>query len=121
MAKKNAIVRSLPSVETLGCTSVICSDKTGTLTTNQMSVSKMFIVDRVTGDDIKFTEFTITGSTYEPTGQVFHNGQQINCSSGDYEALTELSTICAMCNDSAVDYNEVCFELGGTLITSSNI
>ncbi|XP_025416384.1 calcium-transporting ATPase sarcoplasmic/endoplasmic reticulum type isoform X3 [Sipha flava] len=104
MAKKNAIVRSLPSVETLGCTSVICSDKTGTLTTNQMSVSRMFIFENVEGNDSSFTEFEITGSTYEPIGDVFLNGQKIKTS--DYEALNELGTICVMCNDSAIDFNE---------------
>merc|ERR1711931_228438 len=62
MAKKNAIVRSLPSVETLGCTSVICSDKTGTLTTNMMSVCKMFTF----ADEKDLDEFEISGSTYEP-------------------------------------------------------
>uniref|UniRef100_A0AAQ4RY18 Calcium-transporting ATPase n=1 Tax=Gasterosteus aculeatus aculeatus TaxID=481459 RepID=A0AAQ4RY18_GASAC len=79
MAKKNAIVRSLPSVETLGCTSVICSDKTGTLTTNQMCVTKMFVIDKVDGD---------------------------NVSLGQYDGLVELATICALCNDSSLDYNE---------------
>ncbi|KAJ1358402.1 hypothetical protein KIN20_016818 [Parelaphostrongylus tenuis] len=84
MAKKNAIVRSLPSVETLGCTSVICSDKTGTLTTNQMSVSKMFIAESASNDNITFNEFTITGSTYEPSGKVYFDGKEVNCAAVDY-------------------------------------
>uniref|UniRef100_A0A4W5QGA3 Calcium-transporting ATPase n=1 Tax=Hucho hucho TaxID=62062 RepID=A0A4W5QGA3_9TELE len=104
MAKKNAIVRSLPSVETLGCTSVICSDKTGTLTTNQMSVCKMFVVDKVEDSSCAVHEFSITGSTYAPEGQVLKGDKVVQC--GDYDGLLELATVCSMCNDSSLDYNE---------------
>ncbi|KTG41362.1 hypothetical protein cypCar_00035479 [Cyprinus carpio] len=85
MAKKNAIVRSLPSVETLGCTSVICSDKTGTLTTNQMSVCRMFIMEKAEGE--KFLDNRVVKSS-------------------QYDGLVELATICALCNDSSLDFNE---------------
>ncbi|XP_072792471.1 sarcoplasmic/endoplasmic reticulum calcium ATPase 1 [Taeniopygia guttata] len=104
MAKKNAIVRSLPSVETLGCTSVICSDKTGTLTTNQMSVCKMFIMDKVEGDVCSLSEFSITGSTYAPEGEVLKQERPVKA--GQFDGLVELATICALCNDSSLDYNE---------------
>ncbi|CAF1123603.1 unnamed protein product [Adineta steineri] len=104
MAKKNAIVRSLPSVETLGCTSVICSDKTGTLTTNQMSVCRMFIFNKATGKDIQIDQFEITGSTYEPKGDIIFEGAKYNCT--DRSGLVELAECAALCNDSALDYNE---------------
>ncbi|XP_028843194.1 sarcoplasmic/endoplasmic reticulum calcium ATPase 1 isoform X2 [Denticeps clupeoides] len=104
MAKKNAIVRSLPSVETLGCTSVICSDKTGTLTTNQMCVTKMFIIDKIDGDHVTLDQFDISGSKYTPEGEVTKGGGQVKC--GQYDGLVELATICALCNDSSLDYNE---------------
>ncbi|XP_006806851.1 sarcoplasmic/endoplasmic reticulum calcium ATPase 3 [Neolamprologus brichardi] len=104
MAKKNAIVRSLPSVETLGCTSVICSDKTGTLTTNQMSVCRMFILDKVEDSSCSLHEFSITGSTYAPEGQILKDNKPVQC--GDYDGLVELATVCSMCNDSSLDYNE---------------
>merc|ERR1712002_675933 len=100
MAAKNAIIRSLPSVETLGCTSVICSDKTGTLTTNMMSVCKMFTF----ADENNFEEFEISGSTYEPVGDIFNGGKKVK--GADFVALEEMATISIMCNDSALDYND---------------
>ncbi|XP_065054226.1 sarcoplasmic/endoplasmic reticulum calcium ATPase 1-like [Rhopilema esculentum] len=113
MAKKNAIVRSLPSVETLGCTSVICSDKTGTLTTNQMSISKLFVVDDLDNGAAKFANFDVSGTTYEPIGSVTINDAPVGIQ--QYPALEELATICSLCNDSGVDYNESkkCYEKVG--------
>ncbi|XP_004416020.1 PREDICTED: sarcoplasmic/endoplasmic reticulum calcium ATPase 3 isoform X1 [Odobenus rosmarus divergens] len=104
MARKNAIVRSLPSVETLGCTSVICSDKTGTLTTNQMSVCRMFVVAEAEAGSCHLHEFTVSGTTYAPEGEVRQAEQLVHC--GQFDGLVELATICALCNDSALDYNE---------------
>ncbi|XP_077924149.1 sarcoplasmic/endoplasmic reticulum calcium ATPase 3 isoform X3 [Halichoerus grypus] len=104
MARKNAIVRSLPSVETLGCTSVICSDKTGTLTTNQMSVCRMFVVAEAEAGSCRLHEFTVSGTTYAPEGEVRRAEQPVHC--GQFDGLVELATICALCNDSALDYNE---------------
>merc|ERR1712223_1003881 len=100
MAAKNAIIRSLPSVETLGCTSVICSDKTGTLTTNMMSVCKMFTF----ADEKNFEEFEISGSTYEPVGDIFNNGKKVK--GADFVALEEMATVSIVCNDSALDFND---------------
>lgn len=102
MAQKNAIVRNLPSVETLGSTNVICSDKTGTLTTNQMSISKFLIVDAQTGAP---KEFVVEGSTFSPYGSIRSvNGKD---ASDDLrsEPVQRLAEISAICNDAKIVYN----------------
>merc|ERR1712032_361521 len=82
-----------PSVETLGCTSVICSDKTGTLTTNQMSVCKMFIFSQVEANTIKTTQFDITGGTYAPEGELLLNSKPAKAS--DHLVLRKWSPLLA--------------------------
>ncbi|KAH7425777.1 hypothetical protein KP509_11G070200 [Ceratopteris richardii] len=91
MAQKNAIVRKLPSVETLGCTTVICSDKTGTLTTDQMSVMEMVVFGGNVGS---FRDFFVEGTTYDPTvGKI----SGLHDLSSNHESLAEVASIC---NDS---------------------
>ncbi|KAG0003015.1 hypothetical protein BGZ79_001865 [Entomortierella chlamydospora] len=103
MAKKNAIVRSLPSVETLGCTSVICSDKTGTLTTNQMSVARVLVVDNKAGN---VAEYQVQGSSFSPIGDVLDaDGRAITSLSSVSQTLNELAQICSICNNSTISYN----------------
>ncbi|XVE95043.1 hypothetical protein REPUB_Repub02eG0062200 [Reevesia pubescens] len=104
MARLNAIVRSLPSVETLGCTTVICSDKTGTLTTNMMSVSKICVVNSVQNGPA-IAEFGVSGTTYAPEGFIFDStGIQLDLPA-QLPCLLHMAMCSALCNESLLQYN----------------
>ncbi|KAG6143172.1 hypothetical protein E4U38_004568 [Claviceps purpurea] len=102
MAAKNAVVRSLPSVETLGSCSVICSDKTGTLTTNQMSVNKIVYLNEA-GSDL--TELDIEGTTFSPRGSIFANGKPVVDIASSSDTVRQMTEVAAICNDAYLAYD----------------
>jgi magnesium-transporting ATPase (P-type) len=89
MASRNALIKRLSAVETLGCTSVICTDKTGTLTQNEMTVRHLWLSGR---------SLTVTGAGYTPEGQVIENGQPVPEDSD----LHQLLVAGGLCNNARV-------------------
>ena len=87
MADRKAIVKNLLSVETLGSTTVICSDKTGTLTQNEMTITKVFTNDE---------EYEVEGSGYKPEGNIRNSNKEVL---EDDDQIKLLMTIASLCND----------------------
>ncbi len=96
MAKRSVIIRKLQAVDTLGSATVICTDKTGTLTTNQMTAKKIFA-------DKKTIE--ITGVGYEPTGRFEQAGTPIDLK--DSKTFTQLFYAAVLCNDSRLRRHQI--------------
>ncbi|MBE3116274.1 HAD-IC family P-type ATPase, partial [Candidatus Bathyarchaeota archaeon] len=90
MAKVNTIVKRLPAVETLGCTSVICSDKTGTMTKGEMTVRRVYVNN---------SSLKVTGIGYDPEGEFQSEEKRIVPD----ENLKTLLKVASLCNDSALE------------------
>jgi len=95
MAHRNAIVRRLPAIETLGAVSVICTDKTGTLTRNEMMVASV---------EAGGKSFVLEGAGYEPDGAIRLDGEPVAADA--HEVLGEIGRAAALCNDAALVQRE---------------
>ncbi|WP_151734765.1 calcium-translocating P-type ATPase, SERCA-type [Paenibacillus tengchongensis] len=91
MIKRKAIVRKLPSVETLGCASVICSDKTGTLTQNKMTVTQVWAAGR---------SLEVTGEGYAPFGQILDKNKPVDLKTD--QNLRRLLQVGALCSNAEI-------------------
>ena len=100
MVERKAIVKNLVSVETLGSTTAICSDKTGTLTQNEMTITKVFT---------DFKEFDVEGSGYTPEGNIKLDGETIE----DHEQIKLLMTIASFSNDANLIEKDGLYEITG--------
>ncbi len=91
LAKRKATMRRMSSVESLGSTTVICTDKTGTLTKNEMTIERVFTSRK---------EFKVTGAGYNPDGTIEYKGEEVVL--GDYPSLYELLKAGLLCNNSSL-------------------
>ncbi|MEW6033879.1 MAG: cation-translocating P-type ATPase [Chloroflexota bacterium] len=91
MVRRHALIRKLPAVETLGCTTFVCSDKTGTLTQDQMTVRRIYVDGQL---------IDVTGVGYEPEGEFQLNGEAINPQQN--AALQQLLVSGTCCNDTSL-------------------